>query len=32
MKTYKAYQKILNEFYQARNELIHFIKDHKKFK
>jgi hypothetical protein len=29
MKTYKAYQKILNEFYQARKELIDFIKDHK---
>ena len=29
MKTYKTYQKIFNEFYQVRNELIHFIKDHK---
>ena len=27
MKTYKAYQKILNEFCQARKELIDFIKD-----
>lgn len=29
MKTYETYQKIFNEFYQVRNELIHFIKDHK---
>lgn len=29
MKTYKTYQKIFNEFYQVRNELIHFIRDHK---
>lgn len=31
MKTYKTYQKIFNEFYQVRNELIHFIKEHKNF-
>lgn len=29
MKTYKTYQKIFNEFYQVRNELIVFIKDRK---